>query len=172
MRQEGKRTLQKLVGLISAFLMFTFVGTLQAHVHGEGQLLIAQENDNWRFEFTLPAADVLGFEHRPEDAQQQQKLNELTQTIETVEKIVTVPDYCKVTKVEHDLANQFANAKGSAHVDVTFTYFMRCDKDLENVILQIFSVAGSLKAVRSQWITSRGQGASKLNKNNTTISFQ
>jgi hypothetical protein len=46
----------------------------QKHVHGEGQLLIAQEQQRWQFHFILPAVNLLGFEHIPESAERKQIL--------------------------------------------------------------------------------------------------
>ena len=38
-----------------------------AHVHGLGQLNIALEGDELEFEFSIPAMDIVGFEHPAHD---------------------------------------------------------------------------------------------------------
>jgi hypothetical protein len=51
-------------GLLMAFLCLSCQAVVaQKHVHGDGQLLIAQDQQQWQFQFILPAADLLGFEY-------------------------------------------------------------------------------------------------------------
>lgn len=104
--------------------LFCFVSTLllspcclansQAHVHGEGMLLIAQENKQWQMEFVLPAADLLGFEHLPENKDQQNRVNSLIENIENIQNVIKLPAQCEHKQTKHSL-NELAKTNIHAH---------------------------------------------------------
>jgi len=75
----------------------------QAHVHGEGALLIAQQDKQWQFEFVLPAADILGFEHQAETQAQKNRVVSLVDNIETRQNILLVPRSCELQQNDHSL---------------------------------------------------------------------
>jgi hypothetical protein len=62
-----------------------------AHVHGHVELNIAQDADELLVEFTAPGADVLGFEHAPENAQQEEKLAQALKILHHADNILTLP---------------------------------------------------------------------------------
>ncbi len=47
-----------------------------AHVHGQVEFNIAQDGNDLLVEITAPGADVVGFEHAPENAEQEQALKQ------------------------------------------------------------------------------------------------
>lgn len=49
----------------------------EAHVHGHVEFNIAQDGQDLLIEITAPGADVVGFEHAPENDKQQQTLNKV-----------------------------------------------------------------------------------------------
>lgn len=74
-----------------------------AHVHGQGQLLVVQEDLRWQFEFVLPAGDVLGFEHVPETAAQQQVVATFIERLSDSGQMMTLPRFCSVLSTVHSL---------------------------------------------------------------------
>lgn len=109
----NKQNAITLVMFFSVFLLFISTTSFaQKHVHGQGQLLIAQEGEQWQFEFILPAADILGFEHSPETQAQKEKLLYVINKVENVEQILRFPPHCTVISANHSL-DQFANEKNS-----------------------------------------------------------
>lgn len=70
--------------LISALLFFIGVtGAVaeetchhDAHVHGVGKLNVALDGDDLIIELTSPAANIVGFEHTPENEQQSHEVHE------------------------------------------------------------------------------------------------
>ena len=53
----------------------------EAHVHGEAQLLIAQEGNQLEIEFKSPAINIVGFEHKPSNAKQEASLEAAVATL-------------------------------------------------------------------------------------------
>lgn len=53
-----------------------------AHVHGHVEFNIAQDGSDLLLEITAPGADVVGFEHAPENAEQEKTLQHAVATLE------------------------------------------------------------------------------------------
>lgn len=53
----------------------------EAHVHGHVEFNIAQDDKDLLIEITAPGADVVGFEHAPENTEQQQALKQALATL-------------------------------------------------------------------------------------------
>lgn len=53
----------------------------EAHVHGQVELNIAQDGDDLLLEITAPGADVVGFEHAPQDEAQHKRLKQALETL-------------------------------------------------------------------------------------------
>ena len=88
----------------------------QKHVHGQGQLLIAQDQQDWQFQFVLPAIDLLGFEHKPQSPQQIQHVSDVIAKVESGADFLQLPDSCNLGHVSHELADWLAvNAVHSDH---------------------------------------------------------
>ncbi|MEM5499375.1 DUF2796 domain-containing protein [Paraglaciecola mesophila] len=93
----------KNVLLLSALFSCCNQAVAQAHQHGQGQLFISQEENEWHMQFILPAADVLGFEHAPEDAQQKKALQSLIKRLNQNEGVVDLSGRCSLREVTHSL---------------------------------------------------------------------
>lgn len=59
----------------------------EAHVHGQVELNIAQDGHDLLIEVTAPGADVVGFEHTPQDEAQKQALEKAVETLHHPEKL-------------------------------------------------------------------------------------
>ena len=73
----------------------------EAHVHGEAKLNILIDGTTLVFELKTPALNVLGFEHKPKNEQQKEKLNKANQILAVYENVISIPDLsCEKTQVE------------------------------------------------------------------------
>ncbi|OIQ24694.1 DUF2796 domain-containing protein [uncultured Vibrio sp.] len=61
-----------------------------AHVHGHVEFNIAQDGDELLIEVTAPGADVVGFEHAPQNDQQKEALASAIKTLEDTNNIFTL----------------------------------------------------------------------------------
>ena len=71
-------------GLSVALLLgmgFSAQAYAQKHVHGEGELLIAQEGNVLQMQFIIPAADALGFEHQTANSSDKNAIDVLAQQL-------------------------------------------------------------------------------------------
>ncbi len=73
-----------------------------AHVHGHVEFNIAQDGKDLLIEITAPGADVVGFEHAPENSQQEQALKQAVAALKESGKLFTINQQAKcVTEDVH-----------------------------------------------------------------------
>ncbi|BDP33921.1 zinc uptake protein ZrgA [Vibrio parahaemolyticus] len=81
-----------------------------AHVHGHVEFNIAQDGSDLLLEITAPGADVVGFEHAPENAEQEKTLQHAVATLEDSNALVAINPQaqCEIEEVhvEHSLGGQ------------------------------------------------------------------
>ncbi|EPI4955888.1 TPA: zinc uptake protein ZrgA [Vibrio parahaemolyticus] len=81
-----------------------------AHVHGHVEFNIAQDGSDLLLEITAPGADVVGFEHAPENAEQEKTLQHAVATLEDSNALFAINPQaqCEIEEVhvEHTLGGQ------------------------------------------------------------------
>ncbi|WP_218747131.1 zinc uptake protein ZrgA [Vibrio parahaemolyticus] len=81
-----------------------------AHVHGHVEFNIAQDGSDLLLEITAPGADVVGFEHAPENAEQEKTLQHAVATLEDSNALFAINPQaqCEIEEVhvEHSLGWQ------------------------------------------------------------------
>jgi len=166
------------------------LGAGSAHVHGHGQLLIAQEGQQWQLEFNLPAADVVGFEHAAHSEQDKQRLHNVEESLAIPERVfTTLGGNCEVAEQDVDLPGsghheaddhhdsheheEHADHEGNdeheghdehetQHADVRLRYQLQCHGKLNGITVTLFDIAPSLGEIDVQWIVSAGQGQAEV----------
>ncbi|ENO1772294.1 zinc uptake protein ZrgA [Vibrio sp. 1641] len=90
-----------------------------AHVHGHVEFNIAQDGKDLLVEITAPGADVVGFEHAPENAQQEQALKQAVATLEDSNALFAINSQadCNVEEayVSHNLSETHEEHDHSEH---------------------------------------------------------
>ena len=71
-----------------------------AHVHGEVEFNIAQDGNELLVEITAPGADVVGFEHAPENDAQKQALEKAIAQLNKSDDVLIISPAAKC-EVEH-----------------------------------------------------------------------
>ncbi|HCE3466769.1 TPA: DUF2796 domain-containing protein [Vibrio parahaemolyticus] len=81
-----------------------------AHVHGHVEFNIAQDGSDLLLEITATGADVVGFEHAPENAEQEKTLQHAVATLEDSNALFAINPQaqCEIEEVhvEHSLGGQ------------------------------------------------------------------
>ncbi|EOV4224087.1 TPA: DUF2796 domain-containing protein [Vibrio parahaemolyticus] len=81
-----------------------------AHVHGHVEFNIAQDGSDLLLEITAPGADVVGFEHAPENAEQEKTLQHAVATLEDSNALFAINPQaqCEIEEVhvEHSIGGQ------------------------------------------------------------------
>ncbi len=84
-----------------------------AHVHGHVEFNIAQDGSDLLLEITAPGADVVGFEHAPENAEQEKTLQHAVATLEDSNTLFAINPQaqCEIEEVhvEHSLGGNMKN---------------------------------------------------------------
>ncbi|MDF5653122.1 DUF2796 domain-containing protein, partial [Vibrio parahaemolyticus] len=90
-----------------------------AHVHGHVEFNIAQDGKDLLVEITAPGADVVGFEHAPENAQQEQALKQAVATLEDSNALFAINSQadCNIEEayVSHNLSETHEEHDHSEH---------------------------------------------------------
>ncbi|WP_158120056.1 zinc uptake protein ZrgA [Vibrio metoecus] len=96
----------------------------EAHVHGQVELNIAQDGHDVLIEVTAPGADVVGFEHAPQDDAQKQALEKALEALHHPEKLFVLNSkaQCETRDVliKHNLGGEehedhHSHQEGEAH---------------------------------------------------------
>ncbi|HGS5164747.1 TPA: DUF2796 domain-containing protein [Vibrio harveyi] len=67
----------------------------EAHVHGHVEFNIAQDGKDLLIEITSPGADVVGFEHAPENAEQENALNNAIAALKDTNRLFAINQQAK-----------------------------------------------------------------------------
>lgn len=171
----------KNVLLLSALVSCCFTVSAQEHVHGQGQMFISQEDNNWHVQFILPATDVIGFEHAPENNAQQKTIQLFAKRLEDNNSIIEFQPNCALNEVTHSLYlahlnnietvhaqkhdekyHEHGGRNGFFHEDVNVEYRFVCPDKVKKLTVTLFKGPMSLTSIRAHWITNTSQGIAPL----------
>ncbi|MGD8847854.1 MAG: DUF2796 domain-containing protein, partial [Desulfobacteraceae bacterium] len=93
----------------------------QAHVHGIAHMNVAIEGDTVHIEFSSPAANIVGFEHHPETAEQKKAIEASIEKLKAGDKLFKLSPKAqgKLTKsvVDTDIINASHPESHAEHSD-------------------------------------------------------
>ncbi|MCU7829537.1 MAG: DUF2796 domain-containing protein [Candidatus Thiodiazotropha sp. (ex Myrtea sp. 'scaly one' KF741663)] len=153
----------------------------EAHVHGEAQLLIAQEDDILEIEFHSPAMNIVGFEHQPKTTSQREAIEAAIVALKRPDLLFRLPSAAKcqsmTTEVEsprydhaHEDEHEHSHAD-EAHSDFTAHYHYRCDEitQLESIEIELMNRFPGTEHLEVQSISPKGQQKIDLTPGHTTL---
>jgi len=159
------------------------------HVHGAARLNVALDGASIWLEATLPAADVVGFEHAPENETDRAAVSAAVATLQDAEALYVFPAEagCRVDEAEvaselleagagHDHDKDHADHKGDdrrkdadeadvdGHADFVATAIFRCAEPAKAVYVDValFKPFPTLHEIDAQAVTQAGQIAEEL----------
>jgi hypothetical protein len=142
-----------------------------SHQHGHAALDIALQQQQLYLLLESPAANIVGFEHPPRNAAQQQQLQQATQQLKQAEQLFSInPEAgCKLqnAKIETPLSDQ------QEHSNVTASYQYHCQhpQHLSQLRLTIFERFLLLEELDSQVLTDQRQFAAELSPQQALLTF-
>lgn len=83
----------------------------QKHIHDQGELFIAQDGNQWHFEFVLPAINAFGFEHLPENDAQQHAIHQFVKQIASTELVLKLNKQCSLDSASESISDVFLNGE-------------------------------------------------------------
>ncbi|WGK81091.1 DUF2796 domain-containing protein [Vibrio aestuarianus] len=165
-----------------------------AHVHGHVEFNIAQDGQDLLIEITAPGADVVGFEHAPENDQQQQTLNKVLEQFNQPKAIFQLSSAANCHLEQSDITHTLGvdehhdhdhdhdhdhndehhhDDQHSTHGSFSVQYQYHCDDiaQLQQIDTQWFKLFPNTKSISANLLTDKAQSALELKENNTRISL-
>lgn len=164
-----------------------------AHLHGVGKLNIGMDGNNLIIELTSPAANIVGFEHAPENEQQSHDVHEAIELLKQGEKmfVLTKKAMCTLHEAHvesdmgqghheeheghgHDDAHSGEDHDGdSVHSEFEATYHFECQNpgSLKAIDVLLFVHFPGFEEIEVQMLTPKGQTAVELTQKKFQISF-
>lgn len=161
--------------------------SLDAHVHGEAELLIAMEGQRIEMHLLSPAANILGFEHEPANDEQWDALHQAEELLEDTarlfsfggascvasSRVVELPYASGHEHEEHaDEEGHEDHDEHEAHSEVSAQYIFECEDTPREIVAELLNYLPAIETLEAQWITETSQGAQELSADQTTIELR
>jgi hypothetical protein len=170
----------------------------EAHVHGHVEFNIAQDGKDLLIEITSPGADVVGFEHAPENAEQENALNNAIAALKDTNKLFAINQQakCVIEDVhvahtlgeksheghdhhdhgghDHDKHDHDHDHEHGGHGEFTVEYRYHCDSvaDLNSIDTTWFKQFPATESISVNLFTDTTQSATNLSKDNAKIAIK
>ncbi len=163
------------------------------HVHGEADLFIAINNQQVLIELESPAANIVGFEHKPHNSDEKAIVSRSLDLLANYKQLIQFPDgECK--QVSADIKNPFTamkeekhsekhdhghhdhhdhgnEAEGHAEFHAEYTLSCKNTQGLKKALVRAFETFSGLEKVTVNWLNTSKQGTSTMTPSKTTIEF-
>jgi hypothetical protein len=148
--------------------------TAGAHVHGHAMLTLVLEGNELQLAFQSSAHSVVGFEHKPNNAEQKQEVAAAIAVFNQADWFNFNSDAnCELAFADAstDLTELHAS-KG--HADFYASYQLLCQRParLDQLQLTIFNLLPALQSLDVQWVINGTQGAAKTALGSSTVRLQ
>lgn len=168
--------------LINLVAFVGFATHANPHQHDHGQLLVSQEGADWHLEFTLPAINVFGFEHKPQNQAHHKKIESFVNLLKDPSQVLSLGELCKTTSSVEHISSQLSDRhhqsehehdehEHSTHMDVKFEYQFKCNAKINDVKVRLFPHLAGLEQLSVMWVTDKKQGATTLTPTAPTFSI-
>lgn len=146
----------------------------QAHVHGEAKLQVAVEGRTAELILQSPAANLLGFEHKPKNAEQEAAVAETREWLTANPLVQTANNDCTVTagSVHHeqDLEDGDEHEEEGSHSDFEVTQRIECDSELtDSLATPLMTRFPGIEQLSVDWLGSGSQGHTELHAGDDEI---
>jgi hypothetical protein len=154
-----------------------------AHVHGVSQLNIAAEGNAVQIELISPGADIVGFEHRADTAEDKRAVAAAVLTLKDGGALFVFPPDagCRLAAAEveaphedeHGHGHTGNDDKGEAHSEFHAEFRFACDRPdrLTHLDVKLFERFPGMKEIKAQVVSARGQLAQELTRESTRLRF-
>jgi hypothetical protein len=154
------------------------------HVHGEATLLVAIDGNTVELEFSSPAMNIVGFEHRPESDEQVRAVAQAITLLGDADGLFVMPAEagCKLlaSDVESSLADQAHSdhddhqaSEAEQHSDFAAHYRIECvaAEKLKALKLNHFELFKGMDVIEAQVYSGRGQSKVDLTAEHASLEF-
>lgn len=162
-----------------------------AHEHGVGKINIVLDGQDLVMELFSPAINIVGFEHKPTNEQQEQKIQKSTDLLKSWEKMFVISPQAQCTLHEihvdndmlteahhphHEHAEEHMNSQHEdeiVHSEFKATYHLKCEapNDIKTLNVMLFSYFPGFEELEVQLLTPKHQTAIELTPEKIQISL-
>ncbi|MGF1681973.1 zinc uptake protein ZrgA [Photobacterium minamisatsumaniensis] len=169
-----------------------------AHVHGVVELNVAQDGNQILLEVTAPGSDVVGFEHSPQNDQQQTLLKKAISTLSDTNSLFIFPKEAKCQVSEKSITETLTGHDGHGHDEhghdehghdehghdkhghdkhghgefsAQYVYTCNNTEKLEHIDVRWFEYFSSTESITINAITETTQQTGKLLPSSTVFKF-
>ena len=146
-----------------------------AHEHGFAQLNVAIDSNILMLEFTSPAANIIGFEHRIKNNEEQKIYDAAVQQLKQPAILFSANSEALCAITELDVSSSLDSDKAhKQHHDFSAEYTFTCHniKELAHIHTKLLHMFPNTQEVQVQIIDNNGQRTTQLNQFNHTIKFK
>jgi len=144
------------------------------HVHGVAQLNIAVDGNKLELELTSPAINMVGFEHFPRSEKQRRAIKRAILTLQGASQlfVITPAARCKLTLADVSTP-LIGKAHKLVHADFSARYTFQCQPAtaISSINVNLFRKFPSIREIKMQLLTDKGQTAAQLTAQQTKINF-
>lgn len=151
----------------------------QAHQHGGGHIDIAIEKNTLLLELSIPAMNILGFEHHPGNDSEKRVLKQSLQDLKNVSRLfrINAGAGCKLANVStqsqllQTTHHHHHHTPQDAHSDFTASYEFVCNNSsqLRSLEVTLFDVYPATQYLELQLLTGALQQGGKISRENRLI---
>ncbi|MDX2257872.1 MAG: DUF2796 domain-containing protein [Hyphomicrobiaceae bacterium] len=164
----------------------------KAHVHGRGTLAIVVEGNTVGLELSVPAHDIVGFEHAPKSAAQKSAVAEAEIKLGSILTLVKVPEAagCTIAKSAVQMEQDEADASAKSgkhdhshghghshdhgeggHAEFKATYELACSdaRALTSLAFPYFAAFPKAEALTVTVVTAKGQAQYEVTRTRTQL---
>jgi hypothetical protein len=153
---------------------------LASHNHGEAQLSLVLDGDQIAFTLASPAANLVGFEHAPENEAQQTKINNAKQTLGDLSSFLGLSSAVNCEPVEQsvhwslDEEHEEHEENETAHSEFEADFLLACKNmaQLKWIDVNLFDLFPAIEKIRVEAILPNFQTASVLTSESRRISVE
>lgn len=157
---------------------------LKAHVHGLSEITIAMEDEILEIQFTSPAMNLVGFEHKASTKKEIKAVESVGLQLrqhETLflfsggdcDHVKTSIDVSSLSENENHDHSHENHDKNDNHSDIIANYRYRCENKtlLSSLTVTLFKLFPGIHEIHAIWVMQKEQGKATLTPNNYVVEF-
>lgn len=155
---------------------------LDVHNHGEAYLDIAIDGGQVAISMASPAANLVGFEHKPESDEQLTQIDNAKKSLEDYSNVFRLSEAAKCEALESDVHWTLDDAReheehaeheehGETHSEFEAEYLLSCSnmESLKSIEVLLFERFPAIEKIRLQTLFTNSQSADMLTPENSKI---
>lgn len=154
----------------------------EAHVHGAARLQVAIEGRHAELILQSPAANLVGFEHQPRNAEQEATVAQASEWLGVNSLVQNASQDCVVTEASvhhqqggkeghgHDKDHEHGHGQEPGHSDFEVTQRIECESELSHPLTTSLTTRFTgIESLSVEWLSTEGQGYHELHSGETEI---